>query len=276
MATLTEKLAETWPAKMARALLEGVTLPGDVYSGKTQVTDADGRTNPEVINRSAELAGLMVGAPGGVGGLGSGARVAKSALPMDEASRMARAAEQGYSIDAYKGMNPYDANTVPEYYGSGRVVPGTEHRIRQELTQIDARKMRGGDDVGFFSNDPAVGSRFAEIMRGSVYPVKLRMENPKIIDAEGRRAADFQFGKGEGQLQLPKDSPHDGVILKNTKDEGDIYLPREPQQVRSRWAAYDPANEGSGYLLGSGAVDPRTAAMFQALMNYEPQVKSNE
>jgi hypothetical protein len=35
-----------------------VTLPGDVYTGKTSVIGPDGHTNPEVINRSLELAGL--------------------------------------------------------------------------------------------------------------------------------------------------------------------------------------------------------------------------
>lgn len=35
-----------------------VALPGDVYTGKTSVIGPDGHTNPEVIGRAAELAGL--------------------------------------------------------------------------------------------------------------------------------------------------------------------------------------------------------------------------
>lgn len=47
---------------MAKRAFGGIesaaTLPGDVYTGKTPITGPDGHTNPEVINRSAELASL--------------------------------------------------------------------------------------------------------------------------------------------------------------------------------------------------------------------------
>jgi hypothetical protein len=47
---------------MAKRAFEGiggaVTLPGDVYTGKTSITGPDGHTNPEVINRAADLASL--------------------------------------------------------------------------------------------------------------------------------------------------------------------------------------------------------------------------
>jgi len=51
-------LADTWPARLAKSIYSAVTLPGDVAQGNVSMTGADGRTNPEVINRSAELAGL--------------------------------------------------------------------------------------------------------------------------------------------------------------------------------------------------------------------------
>jgi hypothetical protein len=68
-------LGDTWPARIARSILSAATLPGDVYQGNVSMTGDDGRTNPEVINRAAELGGLM--ATGGLGGvpenaLGSG------------------------------------------------------------------------------------------------------------------------------------------------------------------------------------------------------------
>jgi hypothetical protein len=46
-------------------MLEAAMLPGDVYQGNTSMYGEDGRTNPQVINRSADLAGLLT--------LGSGA-----------------------------------------------------------------------------------------------------------------------------------------------------------------------------------------------------------
>ena len=48
------KLGETWPAKMAKDIYSAVKLPGDVYSGQTQVDPS----NPEFMNRVTGLAGI--------------------------------------------------------------------------------------------------------------------------------------------------------------------------------------------------------------------------
>lgn len=70
---LLGKLGQTWPAKMAQGILGGLTLPGDVYQGKVSMYGGDGRTSSEVINRSADLAGMVMGGaypaaqPGAVG-----------------------------------------------------------------------------------------------------------------------------------------------------------------------------------------------------------------
>lgn len=55
---------DTWPAKLAKAVYSGLTLPGDVAQGNVSITGEDGHTNPEVINRSWEAANTgLVGAP---------------------------------------------------------------------------------------------------------------------------------------------------------------------------------------------------------------------
>lgn len=256
---------QLWPERAVRGAVEAAAFPGDYVRDY-----APGQpVSPAAADWAAGTGLTMVGAPGVPGGtLGSGAKyAAKSALPMDEASRMSRALEQGYNIDAYKGMYPYDWRTVPETNWKGKVIPGTEDRVPQAITSIDARETGGRDAAaGFFSNDPAVASRFGEIVSGgSVYPVKLKMQNPKIIDAQGAYAADFQFGAKSGnQLKLPEDSPHDGVILKNTRDEGDVYLPREPSQIRSRFAKFDPNSIDSDQLLAGLAGAGVTAGVGAA------------
>lgn len=57
--TLAQKLMETWPARVAKGVWGGVTLPGDVYQGNVSMTGPDGQTSPEVIQRAADLAGLL-------------------------------------------------------------------------------------------------------------------------------------------------------------------------------------------------------------------------
>lgn len=60
-------LADTWPARLARQLVNAARLPGDVYQGRTSMWGEDGRTNPEVIHRAADLAGLeMMGSLAGI------------------------------------------------------------------------------------------------------------------------------------------------------------------------------------------------------------------
>lgn len=51
-------LGDTWPARIAKSIYSAVTLPGDVAQGNVSMTGEDGHTNPEVIGRSAELAGV--------------------------------------------------------------------------------------------------------------------------------------------------------------------------------------------------------------------------
>lgn len=58
---LLGKLSQTWPAKMGKGILDAVALPGDVYQGNVSMYGVDGRTNPEVIHRSADLAGTVMG-----------------------------------------------------------------------------------------------------------------------------------------------------------------------------------------------------------------------
>jgi hypothetical protein len=75
LASVWSKLSQTWPAKLAHGMLQAMQLPGDVYQGKVSMLDEYGRTNPEVIGRSADLAGMVMGgsfAAAPAGALGAG------------------------------------------------------------------------------------------------------------------------------------------------------------------------------------------------------------
>jgi len=63
---LNRLMTETWPARMAQDALSALMLPGDVYQGKVSMYGDDGHTNPEIINRSADLAGLVTLGAGAV------------------------------------------------------------------------------------------------------------------------------------------------------------------------------------------------------------------
>ena len=75
---------------------------------------------------------------------------------------------------------------------------------------------------------------------GNIMPVKLRMTNPLVHDFGGQGYRDVSY---HDLIQAAKDKGHDGVIMKNTTDGGpktDIYTVFEPQQIRSRYATFEP------------------------------------
>ena len=184
-------------------------------------------------------------------------------LPMDEASRMARATDQGFTVDAY--------------HGSPR-----------QFDAFDGAKAGSATDAGYLgrgiyaSSDPAEASIYARDT-GSVYPLKLRMERPLVLDErfDGRRSVDREVVVREA-LGLPPGATaddvtaalasagHDGVVF-NWKRFGESseYMVPNPEQARSRFAAFDPAKKNSRDLLASMAAAfgiPPAALMAQALM----------
>lgn len=87
MGAIFGALANTWPARLGKSIAGAVTLPGDAYQGNVPVVGEDGRTNPAVIDRSAELAALtMLGATGAPrGAIGNGPAGMFKWSPLDNA-----------------------------------------------------------------------------------------------------------------------------------------------------------------------------------------------
>ena len=210
-------------------------------------------------------------------------------LPMDEASRMARATDQGYAIDAYRGMYPYDYKNGPVYGFKDGKWQQVENigAVEPEITSMASpgKTELGGKYAGFFG-DKETASRFAMYNNGgAVYPTKLKFDNPLVIDAQGKPAGAFQFEKMAkdagtrdewqqfNRVFMGDDSPYDGVIIKNTVDEGTLYIPKDGKQVRSRFAAFDPARSDSADLLamnGPGGLAPGLWGGLQQDNEHDP------
>jgi hypothetical protein len=197
-------------------------------------------------------------------------------LAMDAASRMERAKAQGYTIDAYKGGYPYKPESGPVTDWKGNVIRETP---LEPLTEFNRRPERNW--AGFFSDQADVANRFADHRfhdSPAVWKTKLKFENPLVIDAENNFAAAFQFdgiarrdGTSDKMQQFfsafDEGSPYDGVILKNTKDEGTVYVPRNPNQVRSVNAAFDPAKASSGDILAANPPDAAPVGVLPSMAN---------
>jgi hypothetical protein len=270
------KLGQTWPVKLAESIYGAFALPGQVASGVLNVppsrpgmwSDMDEAksqaTQGTMMNRAADLGGLVMGggfgmAPAGAVG-SSGARVG-SKLPMDEASRMGRAQEQGYTRDAYRG--------------EGRPIDG-ESFIQGHPHRHDSGWL-GGDAI-YSTNRPHLANDYATIKAAreriadeapNVMPLKVKMENPLIITGDDkRRMSGLSSQERDDWLRAVYAKGHDGVIVKYgdgnpaRRTSGYEEYAAPAQNYRSRFAAFDPANAGSGNLLGAG--HPLAALLMQA------------
>ena len=205
------------------------------------------------------------------------------ALPsQDEIDRLQRAKDLGFETDAFHGtrqevaINPVEAiyDGVPR-----RILVEEEGAPIKEF--LDKSDYEGDtpsiQDIGtFFSEDPDVASYFAgdgEFEAGQVYPVKLRLQNPKEYFSYEDFEEDFENFMTE-QLQSGKTSftdeigskafreklqseGHDGILIsRSTTDTGrprQDYVVFDPKDIRSVFAKFDPTKkESKDILAGAG------------------------
>ena len=217
-------------------------------------------SDAEAARRQQVAAALMRGGERAANGAADTATNALAAMGRRNGTLgitpLERAAEQGYTIDAYKGMLPETGTSLVRRDGQW-----VEEGTRVPVTEFNNPS---SPYAGFFSSDPEVANRFARVYgrAAAVYPTRLRFSNPVEIDAAGRPAGAFQFEQlarthgTEDEMRrfraaFADGSPHDGVILRNTADEATVYIPRTPQQARSRFADFTPGQENNPNMLAS-------------------------
>ena len=164
-------------------------------------------------------------------------------------------------IDTKEFKNWFGKSKVVDDSGQPLVVykgmPSADWRTGEQITEI---RSASGPWAGFFTSDKEVASKFAEAFgEGAItVPAYLSMKKPFVVDAKGGMARDFMFdasvlGKSD---YLParkalESGEYDGVIIKNTADEGDIYIPKGSTQVKSA-------------IGNEGTFDPTTPVITKA------------
>jgi hypothetical protein len=168
------------------------------------------------------------------------------ALPMDEASRMARAAEQGFTRDVYHGTN-----------------------FGQPIDELRPSSDGLFGPVAYTTTSPKAAGDFA-ISRSrnsggaaNVLPLKAKIKNPVEIEWDGRAATanDFMseyFPRGYKDrsdfVEQLKNQGYDGIVVRRpapgSGEAQEYVMPLESSQLRSRFAKFDPANIGKAGLMG--------------------------
>lgn len=138
--------------------------------------------------------------------------------------------EAGEPLVVYKGAYPYD------WRGEAGGDPGpliTTFERPEDFPSFDSTDSRGLKIGGFFG-DRETASRFGQAVNGAVYPSYLRIEKPYVVDAKGAYASTVQFGpEGAAFRDAMRSGKYDGAIIKNTKDEGTIYVTLKGEQSKS-------------------------------------------
>jgi hypothetical protein len=227
-----------WPGLLA-APAEGVANFGSHGYGEDAVPynsrmALDAAGGAMTGSFGANLAGGMVD-----NALGSaGAKLTQSAsdLPMDLASRMARAREMGFDTE------------TPVYHGTSR---SFDEFSPETIGQSDF----GASGRGFyFSEDPGTASAYAMLSPAGndpqVIKALLKYSNPYELDSAlmPRNAAESQMLtdniRGQG---------YDAIKIMGKDGIASEVITFDPRNIRSTSAAFDPAKSDSANLLAANA-----------------------
>jgi hypothetical protein len=169
---------------------------------------------------------------------------------MDEASRMRRAEEMGFHTEMplYHGTSGSDFTAFdPSKRGSTTLAPHAREGVWSSL-------------------NPEVAAEFAEMAAGKspdgqrILPLLHRAENPASLRLKGHET----HRQIAATLADAFDSGIDAVLVRNYTSPGgtakqNILVVKNENQLRSRFAKFDPANRNSNdlsasiaALLGSG------------------------
>ena len=246
----------------ARWMREGTnfrwSLPAIVRDGLLGALDlANGTHTGEVTPRLAQIfafgmptAGIGLAERGALGA--AGARAAIPSLPLDEAARYSRAREQGFRPE----LMLYHATAGDDFPAFSRTPPATTLGLASVGT--------------WTARNPEFAARFpARVNRLTGAPIPAS-EQPgwRILPLIPRwsRLASIEQPPGpmdpfaiHGAVLDAWDAGFDAVrFLKSTANPGavlhDTYVFKNPNQLRSRFARFDPVKSDSNDLLAGSAV----------------------
>ena len=187
-------------------------------------------------------------------------------LPMDEASRMKRAREMGFTTEAYHGSNADIDAFSPSATGGGAwagaygdarpanheavyLASNPKHaeafgdavyplRVRArgfEKTRVEPEMRQWARENGF----PSAQKMIDDYYDGQVYTA---------WDADERFA---DIARGLAETNAPGATVDFGKLLSEGQQLGSVHLVRDPTAIRSRFATFDPERTGSSDLLAS-------------------------
>ncbi len=148
-----------------------------------------------------------------------------SGLPMDTASRTARAKALGF-------------NTEITFY----------HGAKWAFDKFDLKKAKNGEIGIFLTTEKHIAKNYAA--GKYIIPLWMKMENPKVVDWHG---SGYSNSKMVAAIKSATAAGHDVLVVKNMVDLGgkqDQYIALDPTKLRAKHgAAFDPTKKDVADLL---------------------------
>lgn len=226
---------------------ETADLTGSGYIGSENGLDLLGLRNSVTINRSlgVDVPADRIFSNRSKGGAGVGiAEATANALPMDQASRMARAREMGFDTD------------TTWYHGTSA-----------QFDAFDPSKVRDHSIPSIWhTSSPEAASYFANINKdGPPSVMQNKVRNGNQLKVPGPRP--FGGDAFDSILKKAQSDGYDSVRFGQVIDDGtvsDQLVILDPRNIRSVNAAFDPAKSDSANLLAANA-SPSTGLLVNSL-----------
>lgn len=212
-----------------------------------------------------------------------------SKLPMDEASRLARAKELGFGDEVmYHGTTGELSKFDPTLYGSSTQAESARHGvwltsspdeageyadlaahnkiftpIKEKMDLLEAQARTDPSKWDEWERLQAQWEKLETIQEKgqAIYPLKVRKGKYLEYDAKGNMWGDVEADINK-MINKAKSEGYDGFELKNIKDmpySGSAGRPTthklifDPKNIRSAHAKFDPAKKASANILAGGA-----------------------
>ncbi len=196
--------------------------------------------------------------------------ISTRALPMDKASRMARATKQGFTVDAYHGttsnFDQFERIDGGNQYGEGfYFAPTPESASRYASGDVNRITPQGNAGPNVMPVKLALNKPFNRremLDRATINKIERAVNeaNPGYFK-RGELASNFDRAyppNGDNVLQATGMNPDEAnAVLQQIGfdgiNDGQMYVVFDPANIRSRFAAFDPAKRNSKNLMAGVA-----------------------
>jgi len=245
--------------------LSAVPVAGDIAGLAADAAMYATRPEERTLGNAAlTLAGVLPFVPGA-----STARAAEGALDMSQAARMQRADNQGFfKKNLYHGTST--AKSSGDLFDEFKLFEG------DDLSRSVSRSPVGKLGVSLAEQPPIANDfalRASPVSRegAAILPLRFRADRVGQIDLDGTETNDEIYSTVVDAWK----QGFDAINFKNytTKEgtKGSFVLVKNPNQIRSINAAFDPAKRNSANLMAGIAVAPIGVSALRALIPQENQ-----